>query len=105
MAGRGWRAYGRSVAVEGDTDLIDLVGDRLPPTYRSSAATPERTWSVQRSGSAWHVAREGNPFYLAADPVTAGEVLLSDMELWVAEHARRHVFIHAGCVVHDGKAI
>ena len=30
---------------------------------------------------------------------------LSELELWVAEHARDRVFIHAGCVVFDGRAM
>jgi hypothetical protein len=33
------------------------------------------------------------------------ELLLSSLELWVAEHAKDRVFVHAGCAVHDGRAI
>ena len=33
------------------------------------------------------------------------ELLLSSLELWVAEHAKDRVFVHAGCAVHNGRAI
>ncbi len=32
----------------------------------------------------------------------AVDALLADLELWVAEHARPHVFVHAGCAVLAG---
>lgn len=35
----------------------------------------------------------------------ASRIALSDLELWVAEHARQRIFVHAGCVAYDGRAI
>ena len=37
--------------------------------------------------------------------VEATEAVLSDLELWVAEFARKWVFVHAGCVAVDGQAV
>ena len=37
--------------------------------------------------------------------VEATDAVLSDLELWIAEFARRRVFVHAGCVAVDGQAI
>ena len=39
------------------------------------------------------------------DAIGAIEAVLSNLELWVAEHSRRNVFVHAGCAVVDGRAI
>jgi hypothetical protein len=60
--------------------------ERLPPTYVQVDADPERTFSD--SGG-----------------VESAQLLLSELELWVAEHARRYVFVHAGCAVWQGRAI
>jgi hypothetical protein len=64
----------------------------------------ERRWEVV-PGLNFEVGAEGNLISVPPDVVAATEAVLSDMELWVAEHARRRVFVHAGCVAVDGKAI
>jgi hypothetical protein len=99
------RAYGRTVAVAGPAKALDVIRERLPPSYRASDDTPQRRWRVNVIGDLWRADNDDNQLALVDNLVTASEIVLSDLELWVAEHARRHVFVHAGCVVLDGRAI
>lgn len=81
------RAYGRTVGLTGPRAVIDELLTRLPPTYRRSDAEPERVWHVE------------------SDNLEQAGWVLSELELWVAEHARRFVFVHAGCVVWQRRAV
>jgi hypothetical protein len=100
------RAYGRVVAIEGAAACRDLAAARLSPTYRRSDLEPEAVWRVRRSGPSWLAYRsDGSLLGGSHDPVATVELMLSDLELWVAEHARSRIFVHAGCVVVDGRAI
>jgi hypothetical protein len=81
------RAYGRTVGLDVPESVRQHLLDRLPPTYRLVDAEPERVWSLD------------------SDDLEQAGWLLSDLELWVAEHARRCVFVHAGCAVWQGRAI
>jgi hypothetical protein len=81
------RAYGRTVGLDVPAAVRDHLLDRLPPTYRRADAEPERVWTTDD------------------DDLEQAGWLLSDLELWVAEHARGFVFVHAGCAVWQGKAI
>jgi hypothetical protein len=99
------RAYGRTVAVAGPAAALEIVRERLPPSYRSSDDSPQRRWRISVIGDLWRCDNDDDQLALVDSLVTASEIVLSDLELWVAEHARRHVFVHAGCVVVDGRAI
>ena len=65
--------------------MTEHLLQRLPPTYRRSNGSPDHVLRLEANGDA--------------------DALLSDLELWVAEHARPHVFVHAGCVVARGRAL
>jgi hypothetical protein len=99
------RAYGRTVGVAGPDAALEIVRERLPPSYRTSDDTPQRRWRISVRGDMWRCDNDDDQLALVDNVVTASEVVLSDLELWVAEHARRHVFVHAGCVVVDGRAV
>jgi hypothetical protein len=98
-------AYGRIVEICGPETVLDLARSRLPPTYRLTSSEPERTWAVEYDGGTWTVLAAGRERSAQDNEAAATEALLSDLELWVAENARRAVFIHAGCAVADGRAI
>jgi hypothetical protein len=100
-----FRAYGRSVAISAPADALSLVGQRVPPSYRVTRAEPERTWTLRPVAGGWTTIGSTLGQLSSGDLVGATELLLSDLELWVAEHARRRVFVHAGCVVASGQAI
>jgi hypothetical protein len=98
------RAYGRTIELAGPAAALSAARDRLPPSYREVDDTPERRWEVTE-GLHFEVDTEGKLHPLPFDVVAATEGVLSDLELWIAEHAKRSVFVHAGCVAVDGRAI
>jgi hypothetical protein len=98
------RAYGRTVSLSGSAEALAVARDRLPPTYRVVTGPAERHWEVTM-GLSLEIDADGSLISVPPDIVAITETVLSDMELWVAEHARRYVFVHAGCVTLDGKAI
>ncbi len=79
------RAYGRTVELTGGRVALETALEWLPPSYRPASGRAERQWRLE-SGDGM-------------------ETVLSSLELWVAEHARRAVFVHAGCVAAGGSAI
>ena len=99
------RAYGRSIAFEGPTDALAVARELLPPSYRPGSAPVERSWAVDQSAEGWSAVADGDVLAVRTTIVEATETVLSDLELWVAEGARKRVFVHAGCVVAEGNAM
>lgn len=99
------RAYGRTIGLSAPAACRELVPLRLPPAYRSGSGEPEQLWRVRRQSPGWRAYRDRALLGGSLDLATTTELMLSDLELWVAEHARARIFVHAGCVVVDGRAI
>ncbi|HET7529555.1 MAG TPA: hypothetical protein VFJ98_01200 [Mycobacteriales bacterium] len=99
------RAYGRTVAVEAPADALDTVRRRLPATYVEVDREPERLWSLRREPSGMWMAYDDDGLGGGVDVADGAEMLLSSLELWVAEHAKDRIFVHAGCAVRAGRAI
>lgn len=100
------RAYGRIVGVEAPDEVLQAVRERLHSQFRDSDARPERTWRVfTTAGRSWLLIEGTTRIGEFRSASGAVESLLSHLELWVAEHARRFVFVHAGCAVINGRAI
>jgi hypothetical protein len=100
------RAYGRTIAIRGPALALGAARDRLPPSYRIDARLAERTWMVgKHADTAWVALADRDVLSVQSDVISATEAALSDLELWVAEHARRYVFVHAGCAAMNGRAI
>ncbi len=99
-------AYGRTIALDGPASALAAAREWLPPTYRIGTTLPERRWAVrEHSGTGWAAMVEDQVLTCRGSILEATEVTLSDLELWVAEFARKWVFVHAGCVAVDGQAI
>ena len=100
------RAYGRTVALDGPAEALEVARDRLPSTYRLGTTPPERRWAVREyAGAGWAVIMEEQVLTFRESIVEATEAVLSDLELWIAEYSRKSVFVHAGCVAVDGQAV
>ena len=99
------RAYGRAVGVDAPADALTILRDRLPPTYTPTDARADREWRLRREASGMWMAYDGDGLGGGADLADGVELLLSSLELWVAEHARDRIFVHAGCAVQAGLAI
>src|SRR3954451_6656083 len=99
------RAYGRVLAVDAPDDALTIVRTRLPETYTTDDGRPDREWRLRRESSGMWMAYDEDGLGGGADIADGVEMLLSSLELWVAEHARDRIFVHAGCAVHQGRAI
>jgi hypothetical protein len=99
------QAYGRTIAVDAPREALALVRERLPETYVATDAEPQRCWRLNREPSGTWMAYDDDGLGGGVDVADGVELLLSSLELWVAEHAKDRVFVHAGCAVHDGRAI
>lgn len=82
--------YGLTVGLFIDAGAMDSVADGLPHWWHSSRglADPMRTWSIASD------AAEG-----------IAEATVAELELWVAEHALKRIFVHAGVVAVNGRAL
>ncbi len=108
-------AYGVRVGVRvDDPGALSGVTDRLPPGWRFSASsTVTRLYSLV-AGSVggsdrvrrFHMLYSGAELIARAlDAENVLERLESDLQLYVAEHAPRRVFVHAGVVGWKGRAV
>jgi hypothetical protein len=98
------RAYGRTIALTGPREALAVAEELLPPAYKIEAGPAEKQWDIA-IGMFFGTDPDGNWVSVPPDYVACTEAILSDVELWIAEHARRYIFVHAGCVAVDGRAI
>ncbi len=104
------RCYGLAleVATEDGAILERLVAD-LPPGARPvETEAVNRRWALRVAGVGrplHEVLVDGEVAARAPDLGEALERLHSDLRLYVAAHARRRLFVHAGVVAWRGRAI
>lgn len=77
--------YGRRVGLRVPSAEVDDVRPWLPHWWVDTDVKPQRTWK----------------FTCAC----AAEYMVGQLELWVAEHAVNWIFVHAGVVAIDGRAL
>ena len=108
-------AYGVRVGVRADDAraLVSVRG-RLPPGWRPSASPRvARLYSLIAGGATGEGrVRRFQLLYAGAelvarslDPEVVFERFESDLQLYVAEHAPRRIFVHAGVVGWKGRAV
>jgi hypothetical protein len=117
----GWAAgipltsYGVRVGIRADRpEALQALAEYLPPGWKPSHSPEvERLYSVRVAGAArrpgfrqFHLAYVGSA-RLARTPdfEEAGRLVEADLHLYVAERARRRIFVHAGVVGWRGQAI
>ena len=77
--------FGCEVGVRVEQTHLDAIRPLLPYWWVDADVTPAHVWDV---------------------PSPAGaEVVIGELELWVAEHAVDLVFVHAGVVAQNGRAL
>ena len=82
------RAYGRTVGVAGPEPALEMIRERLPPSYRGSGDSPQRRWRISVRGDMWRSDNNNDQLALVDNVVTASEIVLSDLELWVGRSTR-----------------
>jgi hypothetical protein len=114
-AGISIKSYGVSVGIRtNDAGLLDGLIERLPPVWQPARSmVVDRLYSVFMGGQSGRSnVRRFNLLYgdlerlvRSVDKEQLYDALESDLQLYIAEHAQRRVFIHAGVVGWRGKAI
>lgn len=114
-AGIAIKSYGVSIGIRiNDAGLLDNLMTCLPPGWQAARSTVvERLYSVFIGGRAARSnVRRFNLLYgdleklvRSVDEEQVYEALETDLQLYVAERARRRAFIHAGVVGWQGKAV
>jgi len=112
-AGLAFRAYGRRIGVRMSCpDIVARVAARLPLGW-APAVSPvvERLYSLATDGEACDDGRasrlwvDGGELARTTSADAALDLLEADLQLYVAEMARRRIFIHAGVVGWRQRAI
>src|SRR4051794_18476474 len=107
-------SYGVRVGIRAsDPDGLSALLDRLPPGWQESPKpTVGRLYSLVVGGKVDNRTRRLNMVYRDVDLIArtrdleeALEIFAADVQLHVAEHAHRRVFVHAGVVGWRGQAI
>lgn len=114
-AGIAFTAYGLSVGVRvSDRSVLDRVKALLPPGWKPAAKpTVRRLYSLIAGGPTRRVGvRRFNILYSGATRLSRTHDLEAtlrhlelDLELYIADRARRRTFVHAGVVGWNGRAI
>lgn len=114
-AGFTFEAYGVRAGVRvSDPQILPRLWERLPPNWKlAPSPTVERLYSLVVGGRGARAGvRRLNLLYGNAERLTrsaevgdALERLEDELKLYVAEYARRRVFVHAGVVEWGGRAI
>ncbi len=114
-AGIAFTAYGLSVGIRvSDRSVLERVVALLPPGWKPAPSpTVQRLYSLIAGGPTNRVGvRRFNILYADAarlvrtrDLEVALRQLELDLELYVADRARRRTFVHAGVVGWNGRAI
>jgi len=107
-------SYGARVGVRvSEPDALPLLLDRLPPGWQAKPVrSVERLYSLVVGGNGNGRVRRLNLLYGDHELLArsrgldeAVDAFAADVQLHVAEWARRRVFVHAGAVGWDGRAI
>jgi hypothetical protein len=87
--------------------LLPSVRARLPPDHTISRrpCVADRAWSLIRVRDGFELSRARGRPHLTLTLADALERLESEVNLFVAEHARDRLFVHAGVVAWRGRAI
>ncbi|HMK73959.1 MAG TPA: hypothetical protein VK454_11515 [Myxococcaceae bacterium] len=100
-------AFGVGFAVQVDApELLGEVRARMPPGWRPGrGGRPRRLYAVMHAPDGVRVDAGGETLGRGLSHAGAMDVLESDLQLFVAQHARAFVFVHAGVVGVEGRAV
>ena len=100
-------AYGVRVSVEAtDRELLDRAVAVLPPGWRRCEPSEvEASYALLKDNGRYRVRQGGVPASECADPEIAIGVFDSMLRGHIASVAPDRVFVHAGVVSHEGRAI
>jgi hypothetical protein len=93
-------AFGVGFGVQADVPgLLEAARLRMPPTWRPGrAGSPRREYVLSHAPAGIRVETEGTTLGEGQSHRGALDVLESDLQLFLAQHSREFVFVHAGVV-------
>ena len=100
-------AYGVGFSVEADSSaLLEEARQRMPPGWRPGrSGRPRRHYVLTHATDGVLLTATGVSLGRGLSHLGALDVLESDLQLFVAQHSRAFVFVHAGVVGVSGKAL
>jgi hypothetical protein len=100
-------AFGVGFSVQADAPgLLEESRLRMPPGWRPGlAGSPRRAYVLAHAPDGVRVEAEGATLSQGLSHPGALDVLESDLQLFVAQHSRDFVFVHAGVVGVGGRAL
>ena len=100
-------AFGVGFSVQADApELLAAARLRMPPTWRPGRrGRPRRAYAVTHGPDGIVVAADDVLLGRGLTHAGALDVLESDLQLFVAQHSRAFVFVHAGVVGVRGRAM
>ena len=106
-AGRSILAYGVRVGIRTNKpELLDVFSDYFPPLWKLSAATVvDRLFSLKAGKNSHELFCDSERAIKSRSLKTVLQVFETSLKMYVAEMARRRVFVHAGAVGWKGRAI
>lgn len=101
-----FEAFGVPVAIHADSEsILQRVRAILPPGWRPCDASEHRFDLIRKEGSFWDIQVDGDDTTAGVDGDILMEVLDVRIRTVVARVAPGLIFVHAGVVAHDGRAI
>ncbi len=99
--------YGVRVGIRTNKpELLDRLTDYLPPLWKpSSSIAVDRLFSLKAGKSSLELFYDSERAIKSRSLKTVLQVFETSLKMYVAEMARRRVFVHAGVVGWQGKAI
>ena len=101
--------YGLSVGLRADDDrTMSRLCERLPPGWRPTRAcrvARQYSWTHPRNGERHALSVDGTVVATGLSMAQVLDAFESNLQIYVAEWAPRHVFVHAGVVGWRGRAI
>jgi hypothetical protein len=107
VAARSILAYGVRVGIRTNKpELLDRLTDYLPPLWKPSSATVvDRLFSLKAGKGSLELFYDSERAIKSRSLKTVLQVFETNLKMYVAEMARRRVFVHAGVVGWKGKAV
>ena len=104
----GFQAYGVTIAIGArDRELLPRIREMLPPGWRSH--DPEDAGEyfalVADAAGAYQIRLTHGSVSGSPDLGVALDVLDTSVRAHIALHAPAHIFVHAGVVAHEGRAV
>jgi hypothetical protein len=103
-----FESFGARVGVIADSpEVLERIPALLPPHAQPCPSSAAEGWLsvLARAGGSYDFLIDGSPVTTGIDLAFALTLLEAQLRIFVGLHAPNRIFIHAGVVAHEGRAI